>query len=193
LGNDVNPEIKAKTMSWVIKHKHILRAAILALVIISFMGPWAFDKTNVPAQYVCDPTSIRLEGDFCGHPIAGTQSFIWIITDLGSGIQRILRGELISDQTAFRFWIGIIYSLAVILLILPIINILAMLLREEGLRLQKLHFMVCELNLIAVLFVGISRFPKMYLALWGIWLYFGVMISTLVLEKFLLKSYSSKG
>jgi hypothetical protein len=180
-------------MVWMIEHKRKLRAVILVLMIVSFMGPWAFDKTNVPAQYACGPTSIRLEGDFCGHPILGIQNFIWIIAGFGFGIMRILRGEFISGQTDFNLWIGLIYSLVVISLILPIINNFVMLLRGERPRLQKLNLVVCGLNLIPVLFVGLSRFPIIYLALWGVWLYFGLMISTLVLEGILLKSYSSNG
>jgi len=181
-------------MVWMIEHKQKIRAFILVLMIVSFMGPWGFDKTNVPAQYACNPPSIRLEGDFCGHPISGFQNFIWIIGDFGNGIMRILKGEFIFDQTAFNLWIGLVYSLVVIFLILPIINNFVMLLRGERPRLQKLNLVVCGLNLVPVLLLGLLRYPNIYLALsWGVWLYFGLMISTLVLEGILLKLYSSKG
>ena len=78
--------IKEQSLSWVTKHRQKMRLVILMLMIISFLGPWAFDKTHVPAKYACGPTSIRLEGDFCGHPIPGIQNFIWIIGWFGFGI-----------------------------------------------------------------------------------------------------------
>ena len=75
-----------------------------------------------------------------------------------------------------------IYSLVLILLILPIINTLFLLLRDDRPRLQKFHLVICGLNLGLVLLLGISNYPKFFYMLWGIWLYIGLMISILILE-----------
>ena len=57
--------------------KHKLRMVVLVGMIVAFLGPWAFDRINVPAQYECTPPNIRLYGDFCGIPFSGFQFFLW--------------------------------------------------------------------------------------------------------------------
>ncbi len=63
-------------MSWINKHKRVWRVAILVLLLVAIMGPWTFDRINVPSEYPC---SVRLEGDFCGTPMSGIWIFSWII------------------------------------------------------------------------------------------------------------------
>ena len=35
-------------MLWLQEHKTVWRVAILALLLVAIMGPWIFDKINVP-------------------------------------------------------------------------------------------------------------------------------------------------
>ena len=174
-------------MAWIEKYRRNLRVVIILLLMLAFLGPWAFDLLNVPAKYDCGPLNIRLEGDFCGSPIIGIQVLFWIIGGFFNLIVGFIRGEIAFIQTDFSFWIGLIYSLILILLILPIFNILFMILRGDRPRLQKFHLVVCGLNLIPVLLVGLSRFTIINFALWGVWLYLGVLLSILILEGILLK------
>jgi len=64
-------------MSWLNENRNIVRVVILALFIVSMLGPWMFDVINVPAEYECDKPFVRLEGDFCGLPLSGIKSFTW--------------------------------------------------------------------------------------------------------------------
>jgi hypothetical protein len=170
--------IQANTRNW--------RKVILILLVLAILGPWAFDKTNVPAQYACGPTSVRLEGDFCGHPTSGIQILFWMIEWLFVFIIRLISREADFVQEGFNFWI-VYNSLILILLILPIINILVMIFRGAQPRLQKFHLVVCGLNLAPALLVGLSGFPNIYFVLWGTWLYILSLISILILEAVLYK------
>ncbi len=69
--NESESEDGMNDSRWFIRYKHALRLAILALLIISLLGPWMFDLINVPAEYPCDEPFVRLEGDFCGYPLSG--------------------------------------------------------------------------------------------------------------------------
>ena len=44
-----------------------------------------------------------------------------------------------------------------------------------------------SLNLVPILLLGLSTFPEINFAPWGLWLYLGVMIISLILEGILLK------
>jgi hypothetical protein len=167
------PWIQANTQNW--------RKVILVLLVLAVLGPWAFDKTNVPAQYACGPPSIRLEGDFCGHPTSGIQILFWMIEWFFAFIIRLISGKIDFVQEGFNFWI-VYNSLILILLILPIINIVVMIFRGTQPRLQKFHLVVCGLNLVLALIIGLSSFPNIYFVLWGIWLYILSLISILILE-----------
>ena len=63
-------------MSWIVEHKRLWGIAILALLLLAILGPWAYDQINVPAEYPCSAPFIRLEGDFCGVPYSGTADAI---------------------------------------------------------------------------------------------------------------------
>ena len=42
------------------------RVIILAMLMVSFVGPWFFDVIMVPAEYECNLPFVRLDDDFCG-------------------------------------------------------------------------------------------------------------------------------
>jgi hypothetical protein len=171
--------IQANTRNW--------RVAILILLVLAIIGPWAFERLNVPAEYDCGPTNVRLEGDFCGTPISLIQTLFWMIYWFGNGIIGMIRGEDHFDLIASDLWSSLIYYLIILLLMLPIINLLFLIWREDRPRLQKFHLVVCGLNLVPILLLGLSTFPEINFAPWGLWLYLGVMIISLILEGILLK------
>lgn len=47
-------------MLWMNEHKRVWRVAILVLLLAAIIGPWAYDRVNVPAEYPCAPPFIRL-------------------------------------------------------------------------------------------------------------------------------------
>lgn len=59
-------------MALIVENKVLWRRIVLALLFLSLMGPWLYDRLNIPAEYPCGPSaSIRLHGDFCGSPLLG--------------------------------------------------------------------------------------------------------------------------
>jgi hypothetical protein len=158
--------------------------------VLAILGPWAFERLSVPAEYDCGPTNIRLEGDFCGSPISLIQTLFWMIYWFINRTIGMIRGEYNFDLIASDIRISWIYYLVIVLLTLPIINLLFLILRGDQPRLQKFHLVVCGLNLIPVLIFGLSNFPKVNLSPWGLWLYFGAMVGILILEGVLMKQRS---
>ena len=170
-------------MDWTRENTRTWRIVILVLLVLAIMGPWGFDRTNVPAEFACNPPHIRLEGDFCGSPISGIRSLSWMFIGIPSFLLGWFTGEIDPNQALQSFG----FILATILLLLPIFNLLFILIRGAQPRFQKYHLVVCGLDFSMVLILGILNHPKFFYALWGIWLYIGLMISILVLEGILLK------
>ena len=95
-------------------------------------------------------------------------------------------GEIDLNQALQSFG----FILATILLLLPIFNLLLILIGGARLRFHKYHLVVSGLDFSMALILGILNHPKFFYALWGIWLYIGLMISILVLEGILQKQSS---
>jgi hypothetical protein len=81
-------------MTWITQNKRAWRAALLALLVVAFLGPWTFDLIHVPAQFECSPPFIRLEGDFCGQSQPGLRMAVWLAGGLASIVGRLLGGEM---------------------------------------------------------------------------------------------------
>ena len=171
-----------KIISWINEHKNVWRVAVLVLLLVAILGPWAFDQINVPARYPCSPPNVRLEGDFCGVPLSGIQMFAWIIGAFISMVVGLITGEAELAHRGCEFLLILLYSLFVFLLILPIINMILFILRGDRKRQQVFHMVVCGLDLAVGLLWGMSHYPRFFYALWGIWLYIVLTISALILE-----------
>jgi hypothetical protein len=169
-------------MSWINKHKRIWRAAILLLLLVALMGPWAFDLINVPAEYPCYP-NIRLEGDFCGVPLSGVRVFSWMVSGLIGMVIGLATGATILAGRGREFLGAFLYVMILFLLFLPFISTLR-LMRGGELRGRQVHH-VAVWGLAAVssglllLLFGVSR---LHWALWGLWFYVGLAASALILE-----------
>jgi hypothetical protein len=163
-------------MSWVTKHKHKLRAAIMAGMIMAFFGPWFFENIFVPSSYDCE---FRLNENICGLPKSGVEFYGWYY--IGT-IAELFRGrsELIE----------IVY-LVILFLILtcplfPLINTLLMVLFENYHPKNAFTITSWCLAISVGLLGGIFIFPEQFGALWGLWLFIGLSISALILEILLL-------
>jgi hypothetical protein len=38
---------------WLHKHKNVWRVAVLVLLLVAMVAPWAFDVVDVPSEYPC--------------------------------------------------------------------------------------------------------------------------------------------
>ena len=165
-------------MSWINEHKNVGRVAVLMLLLVAMMGPWAFDLINVPAEYPCSAPNIRLDDDFCGTPLPGIWFFRWMV----NGFVYASAG-LVTGAMGFVEWTRVfLFSLLLFLLVLPFFSTLLLILRRDRRRRQVFNVVAWGLAAGIGLLIGLSRYPKLYWALWGIWLYIGLAASALILE-----------
>jgi hypothetical protein len=166
-------------MVWLKRYGQFGRMAILVLLLAAFIGPWAYDRIHVPAEYPCTPPNVRLEGDFCGGPVSG----LWIFTAVAGLIATVALA--IADPAALAERArDIIAALLLLLLLLPIFSTLLMLWRREGRDWQVFHVLSWGLPAAAILWWLVAIFPSgtPLLQLWGLWLYVGLVIVVLLLE-----------
>ena len=165
-------------MSWIYEHQRNWRIALLILMVLALMGPWAFDQINVPAKYECTAPNVRLEGDFCGVPITGLQSILW----LGSGLTFIIFGLLTGDFALFEMIRELLIVWLLLFPFLPFISTLLLIPRGNNRRRQVFTLLAWLLALVGDLFIGLANYPRLFWEVWGIWLYIGLAISALILE-----------
>ncbi len=165
-------------MNWINKYLRGLRFVFLGLLLVAIIGPWGYDRINVPAQYPCQAPNIRLEGDFCGLPLSGLWVFSALITSLADFISEVFTGT--ASNIDFRELIFmIVYLLA---FILPIVSTFLILRPEDRRRRQAFHMLAWGLAAGVGLYLGISYFPSYYWRLWGLWLFIAAAAGALVFE-----------
>lgn len=165
-------------MSWIYEHQRTLRIALLIVMAVALLGPWGYDRINVPAKYECSPPNIRLYGDFCGIPLPGIQLVFFVICGLFSISFSVLTGEYAFSermQELFFVWLFL-------LPILSIISTLLLILRGNKPRRQLFTIIAWIFSIGVGLFIGLTHNPKMFWALWGIWLFVALAICALILE-----------
>jgi hypothetical protein len=86
-------------LSWLNERKRIWRVITLAGLLLAILGPWAFDRTLVAAEYPCSRPHIRLKGDFCGLPLSGLWG-IWLY--IGVAISALIGEVLILTAGGFE-------------------------------------------------------------------------------------------
>ena len=160
------------------KHKRLWRVAILALMVVAIIGPWAYDRINVPAEYPCSAPFIRLEGDFCGVPLSGIWSLSALTGMIADIVVGVVTGRVVFSDRAREFSIALLG----LLFILPIFSSLFLVLRGDSLRRSVFHVVVLGLAAGLGLLLVMSSPLKPFWLLWGPWLYVGLVASALILE-----------
>jgi hypothetical protein len=169
-------------MSWIHQHRQELRAIILALLSLALIGPWMFDRIHVPAEYTCHRPNVRLYGDFCGVPLSGLRLLSIMVGGLMSTSKGLVTGSMRFSDWGREF----VFSLLGLLILLPIFSTLLLVLRRDHRRLQVFNLTAWGLALGLCLLMGLSNYPYLFWALWGIWLYIALAASTLIIELFIL-------
>jgi hypothetical protein len=170
--------MKARTVSWINKHKNAWRVAILVLLVVAITGPWTLDLIMVPSEYSCSAPNIRLDDDFCGTPLPGMWFFRWMVNGFVYASAELVKGAM-----GFVEWVRVfLFSLLLFLLVLPFFSTLFLTLRGNRRRWQVFSIAAWGLAVGIGLLIGLSSYPKWFWVLWGIWLYIGLAASALILE-----------
>ena len=154
-----------------------LRVIFLALLSLAMIGPWMFDRINVPAEYTCYPPNVRLYIDFCGVPLSGIQLLYLFF----SGLIFASKG-LVGGSVGFIDWLRqIAFSLPGFLILLPIFSTLNIVLRRAQLSQQIFNLAAWVMALGIGTLIGLSGYPRLFWALWGVWLYIGLAFAQVIL------------
>lgn len=142
----------------------------------ALLGPWVFDKINVPAAYPCGSPNIRLEGDFCGVPLSGLAIAAMAFGVL-NGLAQGAATEATSrpDVSTALLFLG----LAVLVFGAPLFG-LARPVRDRR-RWQLAQTIAWGLALAVVVATGIRTYELPPWEAWGAWLYTALAAGAAVL------------
>ena len=174
-------------MSWLNKHKRIWRVALLLLLLVALLGPWALERVNVPAEFACSPPYIRLEGDFCGDTLSG----MWVLSYMVSGLISVpfgfVTGAMQLVDIGREFLSVFLFVMILVLLLSPFFSTLRLMRSGGNQRSRVSHVAFWGLAAVSsVLFMFVSGSSRLRWALWGPWFYIGLAASALTLEALLL-------
>lgn len=155
---------------------------MLGLLLVAMMGPWTYDRINVPSRYSCAYPYVRLDGDFCGIPYRG----ITVFSSMARDIVNICVG-FVTHTTDLTYRAGpLLFSVFLLLLVLSFLSTFFLILRGDHRGRQVFSIvtwgMAAGICLLAVILMGLFDNLEFFRYLWGIWLYIGVAVSALTLE-----------
>ncbi|HSK65758.1 MAG TPA: hypothetical protein VK888_02440 [Anaerolineales bacterium] len=163
-------------MAWLGRDRNFVRITLLLLLAISILGPWAFDRIHVPAEYTCEPPFVRLDGDFCGSPMSWLSLFSWFTDGFLTTLRHLIAGLFAGRAREF---------LAVLLVMLPVLPFFSMLLliwRKNSARLKTIHLIAWGLGSLFPLLILTFEWNGPVTKLWGLWLYILLAIGALLVE-----------
>lgn len=157
-------------MASVMAQPRVLRPAAVTCVLLALVGPWAYDRINVPAEFACQAPYVRLGGDYCGLPLSG----VWLLTGLGQELasfaERVAVGELRFDDLGR----ALLYLWALMMMLLPILGLIwRPQSRHVGWRWVRV--VMTGLAVATTIFFLSNTATMELLRLWGVWLYAGAV------------------
>jgi hypothetical protein len=159
-------------MEWLRGNERTWRAAVLVLLLVALIGPWAFgDRVNVPAEEDCTPPWMRVRGDFCAERASGLRLF----ANLGEGLQFLRQAASLASVL-----IMVLYYLVPFLL--PLLSSLLLLLFGGRRLLVGFHLLAVVLGVGYILFIVAAIGLPLSLRIWGLWLYVFTALGSLALE-----------
>lgn len=174
-------------MSFILAKESFLRKLILGTFILAMLGPWSYDLVSVPAQFPCNGFSVRLVGDYCGLPVSGFGGTLMVSISILHRLSLLINGyfaTLRPELTAF---------VIMLFVFLPIFSSLTLVRRKNSSRTQVINLIAWLLgglaasNMLAMQMIRPQVVPVIYLV-WGIWLYFLVVIGAITLELLVLRA-----
>lgn len=175
-------------MTWIIKNKRNLRTAIFLVSFLALTsGPWVLDRVWVPGEFDCTPPSIRLDENFCGLPLSGITFFIWWI---GGVVNSSI--SMVTSSTAFLTWLreGLLPLIFLFPLFAVLSTILLILLGEKQ-WLKNVNITIWGISLGICIWLGTQNHPSFFYVVWGLWLFIGLSLITLILESWIFKIQST--
>jgi hypothetical protein len=163
-------------MAWLSRRRNLVRFTLLILLVISILGPWAFDRIYVPEEYTCEPPFVRIDGDFCVSIMSWLSLFSWFTDGFLVTLRRLI-GGIFAGQAR-----ELLAVLLVMLPVLPFFSTLLLIWRRDSTRLKTIHLIAWGLGCLFPLLIIVFEWNGPVTKLWGLWLYFLLAISALLVE-----------
>lgn len=163
-------------MAWLGRDRTLVRLTLAILLVISIMGPWAFDRIYVPDEYTCEPPFVRIDGDFCGSIMSGLSLFSWFTDGFLITLRRLI-AQLSAGQA--REFLAV---LLVMLPMLPFFSTLLLIWRKNSTRLKTIHLIAWGLGCLFPLLIIASEWNGPVTKLWGLWLYILLAVGAFLVE-----------
>ena len=163
-------------MAWLSRRRNLVRFTILILLVISILGPWAFDRIYVPDEYTCELPFVRIDGDFCGSIMSWLSLFSWFTDGFLITLRRLIAGLFAGRARE------LLAMLLVMLPVLPFFSTLLLIWRRDSTRLKTIHLIAWGLGCLFPLLIIAFEWNGPVTKLWGLWLYFLLAISALLVE-----------
>lgn len=161
------------------KRRRLVRFGAATLFVVALIGPWVYERVNVPAQYPCTAPNIRLEGDFCGVPLTGGFALWTLVKDIPGLVMGLISGAfgLVEATSAL-----VAFGLVGLIVAAPIVSLIWAM-ADRGRRLWPLGLIgLWAVTLGLMLVLGTAPYARPLWAVWGVWLYAGVAAVALVFE-----------
>ncbi|MBK8901742.1 MAG: hypothetical protein IPM53_11200 [Anaerolineaceae bacterium] len=140
------------------------RVVILALMLVSYFGPWGYDLLHVPSEFGCSWPTFRVAEDFCGYPIPGFLAIVTSPSILWLTLQELSGG---ADGSLLAARAGVLFSW------LTLLPILAALFRRAPNTQPLVPIKIWSLALIGsvgfLLWYSSGRSVLLPIQAWGIW------------------------
>jgi hypothetical protein len=178
------PSTAQEEKMWIDKNINSIRLAIVLLAITALIiGPWVFESLWVPGDFPCNPPTVRLKDNFCGLPIQGIDYILWWAGGFVGATASLASGDL-----PFIDWIGEgLLPLIFLFPLVPLFSSLTLMIREDKKSNPIFNIISWGIALGICLWIGVLGQPRYFYILWGLWLYIGLSVAALWLERFALK------
>ena len=172
-------------MSWINEHKNVGRVAVLALLLAAIMSPWTYTSDGVPPAAWCRDPNILLENGRCVRLVSGATVLTFMTSAFLSMSVGLVTGATVLPDRAREFFGVFLFTVGIFLLVLPFFSTLLLIRGRDSRCLRVFHLMAWGLAVLSILpllimFMSASVMPPGQI--WGIWLYFGLAASALILE-----------
>ena len=169
-------------MSSIDRYKTVWRIALLALLAVSFAGPWYYTSDGVPPAEWCRDPLILLENGHCVRLVSGAFVGLTMAAFFPVMVADVLRGTDTFAGRGREFLGTFLFALLALAIMQPFVSTLVASLRRS--RRARVYNIVAW-GLAAVLpgaLLAATCPSELLPRYWGLWLYVGVAIAAIVLE-----------
>ena len=179
-------------MAWIGEHKNVGRWAVLVLLLLAMIGPWAYSADGAPPAEWCHEPFILLENDRCVGLMSGATILTYVAVGfLGMCVGLVTGGTVLAGR-AREF----LFILSLLLLVLPFISTLLRILDRGRWRQRAFHAVAWGMACLSTLQFVVFSLSHLRVAtwrhqLWGLWLYIGLAAGALIVEVLALATWRS--